>query len=251
VLALAGGIYQLALSTLRWVMPFKVVGVICLALAAAGVFIGGRSLMRAAMRVGLRGLVIRLVVLYALAIVLTALLTPSLYQGSAHWLASAQTVHRALGQGVGAVGGAVLAAPDAIGFAATGRRTPLVVDGASQGAEAMPTPIVAQLVAAQGATANSGLTAPPAPAAQDLVATEQRALRVGDGARVVGTEGAALRARERPGTTAPIVTRFAADAVLRIIEGPQTADGRAWWKVVGTDGAGWCDATFLEPTSQT
>lgn len=60
-----------------------------------------------------------------------------------------------------------------------------------------------------------------------------------------------LRAREVPGSKGAIVARFAPGAELMVVDGPEEADGRIWWRVRGTTGEGWCAAEYLLQVSAT
>jgi hypothetical protein len=64
-------------------------------------------------------------------------------------------------------------------------------------------------------------------------------LRVGGGATIANTQGAALRGRQSPGVQAPVAASFKEGEQVRVLEGPVEADGFTWWRVEGANGAGW------------
>ncbi|WP_026370867.1 SH3 domain-containing protein [Kallotenue papyrolyticum] len=84
-------------------------------------------------------------------------------------------------------------------------------------------------------------------------ATSAPVLRVDGFAVVTGTDGVVLRARAKPGTESQIVTRFREGEQVRILEGPQSADGMEWWRVEAAGQSGWAAAPFLQaiPTPTT
>lgn len=75
------------------------------------------------------------------------------------------------------------------------------------------------------------------------------ALQINGFAVVADTEGAALRARARPGTSSdiPIQTRFREGQTVKVLEGPQSADGLEWWRVEADGVSGWAAAPYLKP----
>jgi hypothetical protein len=232
--------YGLALSTLRWPMPIKLVGVAALAVAAfAGVW-GLVMIWRVLAQVGLRRLLIATPLLFVVIVLATALLRPSGEIGAGHWLASAGWVMRGIGGALSNIVEALLTAPDEIAFAATGQRTPL-----SNGTALAATPVVVDVVFEEDAP-DTPVSAPTA-AGQPQV-PQSVELSVGITVRVVNTEGSALRARAEPTTGAEVVARFAPGTRLEIADGPRTADGYTWWYVRGDGGEGWCAADFLAPT---
>lgn len=88
----------------------------------------------------------------------------------------------------------------------------------------------------------------PRPTLTPFVPTPTSApvLRVDGFAVVTGTDGVVLRARARPGTASQIVTRFREGEQVRILEGPQSADGMEWWRVEAAGQSGWAAAPFLQ-----
>src|SRR5262249_42644267 len=91
-LALAWVSYALMLSTICWTMPLKLVGWALLLVTLALLFIGARALLRALLHMGIKRLLIRLGILYVLAIVLVAWLVPSGQTGIGHVLSSAGSI---------------------------------------------------------------------------------------------------------------------------------------------------------------
>jgi hypothetical protein len=246
-LLLAGIMFNVALATIRWAMPLKLVGIGSLALVVALLFLGCRALMRVILQLGLKRLIIRLTILYLVAVLIVGLTTSTGQQGLSHWLGSAADVIQLVVSGLRVIGRTVAQAPDAIAFAATGQRQPVRVPGGIEWIDgAPPTPVVANIPAAEPEapavpteTVAQNLPGLPSTHSSDL------GPQIGDTVRVVGTDGAPLRARSSPSTTASIVTRFPAGGALKIVDGPQTVDGRTWWKLRGDKGEGWCAAEFL------
>jgi hypothetical protein len=249
-LLLAAIIFNVALATIRWATPLKLVGIGALTLMVVLLFLGCRALIRVVLQLGLKRLIIRLVILYLVAVLIVGLTTSTGQQGLSHWLGGAADVAQLVVGGLGAIGRTVAQAPDAVAFAASGQRQPVRVPGGIEWiGGAPPTPVVANVPAAEPEE-------PAAPAAPTeavaqylpgLPSTHSSDLgpQIGDTVRVVGTDGAPLRARSSPSTTASIVARFPAGGALKIIDGPQTVDGRTWWKLRGDNGEGWCAAEFL------
>lgn len=87
----------------------------------------------------------------------------------------------------------------------------------------------------------------PRPTLTPLPPTPEPVLQADSFAVITGTDGAPLRARAEPGTDAAIQTRFREGQNVRILEGPQTADGLEWWKIEADGTNGWAAAPFLKP----
>lgn len=242
-LFLASLAYLLALSTIRWAMPLKLVGVVCLLMAIGLVFLGLRSILRLVLRIGLRGLLIRLAIVYLLAVLVGGLVGQSGQQGASHWLTTASGVFGWAGDRFADLGGFLSRAPDAVSFAATGQREPVRIPGVEWEDNLPPTPISINTVADEPRP--TAILVPTAASIPTAVSQQPRELRIGSSVRVQGTDGERLNARSTPSTDAPIVAKFTEDAVLQIIEGPVKVDGRIWWKVEGAEGEGWCVADFI------
>jgi hypothetical protein len=242
-LILAAAAYNLALTTLRWPARLQLVGYACLIIALAALFWGLRSLVRTVVQLGFQRLLIGLAALFAAAVFVRALLFPSGEAGVAHWLTSASTVAQAGGKGFASLVGAAIAAPDAISFALTGQRQPIRPAGVDWPGGIAPSPVVINLVAGKPSTAVSAraTSAPSVP----MTPVPTLALHIGDNVRITGTEGTPLRARATPSTDAKIITRFSAEDLLTIVDGPTVVGGRTWWRVRGKSGVGWCAAEFL------
>jgi hypothetical protein len=76
------------------------------------------------------------------------------------------------------------------------------------------------------------------------------ALRSDSWAIITGTSGARLRVRKAPGTDKnDVIATFAEGEMVHVLEGPQEANGYAWWRVEGGDKSGWAAATFLQPVA--
>ncbi|MCC6315101.1 MAG: N-acetylmuramoyl-L-alanine amidase, partial [Thermomicrobiales bacterium] len=65
----------------------------------------------------------------------------------------------------------------------------------------------------------------------------------------VATTVAGVALREEPGRAAPLITTVAAGEPLTITDGPQWADGMAWYHAAGTTLSGWIAADFLAPAA--
>jgi hypothetical protein len=247
VLLLSNIIFTIGLVGVRFDMPVKLVGIVCLLLAAFCIFLGVRALLRFVFQLGLRRLLIFLTVLYFIAVFLTGAVLETDKQGAGHWVASAGVVANWTIEGIGNLGRSVLQAPDTVSFAATGRRQPIKVPGGVEWVDGVPpTPIVVPAPSGDGGNAPTipepnSQTEGPGSASE----SSGRAWQVGDTVRIVRTEGAPLRARATPSTDAQIVARFPPNSILHILGGPETVDGRVWWEVQGENGEGWCAADYL------
>ena len=87
----------------------------------------------------------------------------------------------------------------------------------------------------------------PRPTLPPPTPTPEPFLRADSFAVITGTEGAPLRARTEPGVNAGIKTRFREGQNVRVLDGPQAADGRDWWLVEADGEQGWAAADFLKP----
>lgn len=65
-----------------------------------------------------------------------------------------------------------------------------------------------------------------------------------------GTNEVSLRAHASPGKDTPITARLTSGKQVKILEGPQQADGLMWWRVEGDEGRGWAAADFLTPLTK-
>jgi hypothetical protein len=240
-LALAWVSYTLALLTIRWAMPMKLIGWALLLITLALLFLGARALVRVLLHMGIKRLIVRLGILYALAIVVVALLLPSGQTGMRHGLFSAGRILAWLGNGLVTLGTTAINAPGDVGFAATGKRAPVRVPGVEWVGNVPPTPIVI----AAGVSGAAAATAPPSAATPTAMALESGSLQVGDTVHVVNTSGQGLRIRDIPSREGTILVKFAEGSSVQIIDGPKQADGYTWWKVRGAAGEGWCAADFL------
>lgn len=249
VLFLSNIVLTVGLATIRWTMPLKLVGVACLFLAAGGLFLGVRSLINVVVQLGLKRLLVRLAMVYLIAVITVGLVLQTDEQGAGHWFASAGIVARWAIGGIGNLGRAVLQAPDMVSFAATGRRKPIKVPGGVEWVGGVPpTPIVVP------ALSGDEINTPPQPnpnAQAENPGSESEPLgrewQVGDRVRVVKTDGDRLLAHQTPALNAKIAAHFPPNSVLTIVDGPQTADGHVWWKVQGGTDEGWCVSDYLAP----
>lgn len=126
---------------------------------------------------------------------------------------------------------------------------------------AQPTPLPTALAAAPTSAVSAAPTdagaltptlAPPTatpPAAvvitptATLTTSVSSTITVGSQVRVVNTQF--LNARRNAGLRFQLATRFPADAILTVVQGPITADNYTWWEVKGEAGQGWCADQWL------
>jgi 3D (Asp-Asp-Asp) domain-containing protein len=70
-------------------------------------------------------------------------------------------------------------------------------------------------------------------------------IAVGVTAQVRDTDGDRLRLRAGPGLTQAVQVTLAEGARVRVVEGPQAADGHQWFRVSAPSGSGWAAARYL------
>jgi len=132
-----------------------------------------------------------------------------------------------------------------------------IVKRSSETAEFLPTATSAPLYTEQGptvtlapspvqVTAAVSPTVAPANETPSAPATEQPApdrwMKVSD------TGALGLRSRSGPGLNYETTGVFDEGAELRVIDGPQEADGIVWWKLESESGVtGWAAGNFLKP----
>jgi hypothetical protein len=90
-------------------------------------------------------------------------------------------------------------------------------------------------------------TLPPPTPRPPATPTLELALRADSFAVITGTQGAPLRARNGPGTDQGIVTRIPEGSTVKLLEGPQEANGMQWWRVEIDGAQGWAAAPYLKP----
>lgn len=230
--------YTLTLATLRWTMPLKLVGWACLLFSVIIIIWFARAAVIVVLQLGFKRILVLLLLLYVSTVVVMGILTPG-SGGLGRWRVIAVEVISWPIKGISSAIRAVVDAPDAVSFAARGQRSPIQIPGIEWSEGVQPTPIVVTDGSTSPAnTATLEETSSSAP-------SSDRTLRLGDIVQVHGTEGAALRARATPSTSAQIVARFSPNSRLRIIDGPQITEGRTWWKVKSEQDEGWCAAEFL------
>ncbi len=71
-------------------------------------------------------------------------------------------------------------------------------------------------------------------------------IKLGDQVRVGDTGGAGLRLRSAPGTGHETIEMLDEGTVLRVVGGPQVADGFTWWYLEYGGALGWCASDWLE-----
>lgn len=88
---------------------------------------------------------------------------------------------------------------------------------------------------------------PPSPTPTDTV-VPANVLRADSFAVVTGTGKLPLLAHVAPGTKTQITARLGPGKQVRVLEGPQQADGLDWWRVeMETGGGGWAAGSYLAP----
>lgn len=249
LLPLAWLAYTVGLMTVRWPLPVNVVGIAML-IVAGGAFVQSMvDLLTVCVRLGIRRLIVRLLILYLVAVLMVGLAFPSTApRDITFWGSVAMDIAQWPFDGVRSSARTIVSAPEEIHFAITGRRSPILVPGV-EWVDGIPPPPIPANKAPTGAEAidSTPISIIEGDGLVEMVHTVDQPLRVGNTARVVGTEGAALRGREAPAISAKVVVRFPPQSVVHIIDGPRIADGKTWWKVKGEQGEGWCAAEFLAP----
>jgi type V secretory pathway adhesin AidA len=80
--------------------------------------------------------------------------------------------------------------------------------------------------------------------------TPQPQIAPGGQVVVQGTAGQKLRVRTAPGLTHEVVAALDDGTKLKVLEGPQMADGYTWWRVQTAEGVvGWVAADWLVPVA--
>lgn len=87
----------------------------------------------------------------------------------------------------------------------------------------------------------------PRPTLAPPTNTPEPALRPDSYAVITGTDGAALRARSKPGLKETTVTRYREGQTVHILEGPQVVDNLEWWRVEADGQGGWAAGNYLKP----
>ncbi|MDP9312597.1 MAG: SH3 domain-containing protein [Chloroflexota bacterium] len=87
----------------------------------------------------------------------------------------------------------------------------------------------------------------PRPTLPPPTPTPEPALRPDSYAVITGTQGAALRARSKPGLKEVTVTRYREGQTVHVLEGPQVVDNLEWWRVEADGIGGWAAGTYLKP----
>ena len=74
-------------------------------------------------------------------------------------------------------------------------------------------------------------------------------IEVGGYVKVVGAEADALSYRSGPGLNYARLTIVKDGTILKVLEGPDEADGYTWWRLEDEDGfIGWAAEDWLKPT---
>ncbi len=241
--AIASVSYTYGFTALAWPMPLKLVGVIALIVGVGSLFLFFRAIVSIFIRFGIGRLLLIAIVGYTITVVFVSLTVPSGEQGATHWIVTAGDVVGDLWRGTERSLSTLWHMPDTLLFATTGHRDPAQIPGVMWPNGTPPTPIV---ISADNLTTVSELESIVAerPTATTSEATPMP-FNIGDRVQIVGTDGAILRARKEPNTSAQVVARFPPDTLLEIVAGPEHADGHDWWRVRSTNGEGWCAAEFL------
>ncbi len=241
-LLLANILYNMTRATVRWDLPLKFVGWLCLALMIGALAWFMVAIVRVLRQMGLKRLLIRLVILSVTGMAFVGLLVPTGLSGTAHWSASVTRIGTWIADETHEIFRWLITAPEEINFAATGRRDPIPVPGVDWPNGVPPTPIVVRIgVHGSGAAPATRPTSVSASA----VETDPSAFHIGDQVHVTGTDGASLLVRAEPSTGAKIIAKVTTGSKLIIVDGPRVADGRSWWRVRSGDIEGWCASTFL------
>ena len=109
------------------------------------------------------------------------------------------------------------------------------------------------LIAVVGLCQVTGLAKKILPGKPTPTATPTPAPQIAAGGTVVvqGTGGDKLRLRTAPGLSYDVAASLDDGARLKVLEGPQTADGYTWWKLQTSSGtAGWAAVNWLAPVAQ-
>ncbi|HID87711.1 MAG TPA: SH3 domain-containing protein [Anaerolineae bacterium] len=86
----------------------------------------------------------------------------------------------------------------------------------------------------------------PTPTPTPTVPTE---ITVGGYVKVVGAEEDQLSYRSGPGLKYARLTLLKDGTILKVLEGPEEADGYTWWRLEDEDGfIGWAADDWLVPT---
>ena len=89
-------------------------------------------------------------------------------------------------------------------------------------------------------------TLPPPTPRPSVTPTAEPVLRADGFAVISGTTGAPLRVRRGPGQDSAIVTRLAEGKTVKLLEGPQEANGMEWWRIEVEGTTGWAAAPYLK-----
>jgi len=81
-------------------------------------------------------------------------------------------------------------------------------------------------------------------------ATTTPLISVGGYVRVVDTESTGLRMRDSAGLTYPTIETLQDGDQLRVVGGPENADGFVWWQLEHDGAVGWCASEWLEPMTK-
>lgn len=91
----------------------------------------------------------------------------------------------------------------------------------------------------------------PRPTLAPPTSTPAPMLQADSFAVITGTQGAALRARSKPGLKEVTITRYREGQTVHILEGPQVADNLEWWRVEADGQSGWAAGAYLKPIEPT
>lgn len=121
--------------------------------------------------------------------------------------------------------------------------TPAAAALAPVGELTPPPPTLVPTATPEPATATPQPASPAITSTVTLTATASSTITIGSQVRVVNTQF--LNARRNAGLRFQLATRFPADAILTVVNGPITADNYTWWEVKGEAGQGWCADQWL------
>lgn len=115
----------------------------------------------------------------------------------------------------------------------------------SPAAAATSLPLATSTLAITAAATVSTATPVPSP-----TPTPQAAIAVGQMVRVSGTDEEGIRFRSGPGLDYATLDILHEGVRLKVLEGPEQADGFVWWRLEMEDGTvGWAAGDWLEPVS--
>ena len=131
----------------------------------------------------------------------------------------------------------------AIGGSSEGTPTPTVQPTATRPASATNTVVIIQPTVAEGETPTPTVVLPVGTATEPPVFAE---IAPGATVEVYNTGGGGLNLRSEASTSGRVVSNVRDGTEFTVLEGPEDANGYAWWKLEAADGTqGWGAANWL------